>query len=200
MGVLSPYRLARARTIGGILKRGDSVLDLGVGDGAILKHLIDTVGVEGYGLDISADAVQFCQAQGLNVELGDINQPLGAFIDRQFDAIVMAEIIEHIPDPENLLNALRSHTRLLIVTTPNTGYFHHRLRLLFGRFPLQWVVTPGEHLRFWTVRDFRWWAAQLGFRITHQSAYTGTPVLRKVWPNLFGQGVMYVLEESPGGR
>lgn len=200
MGRLSPFRRARAEALARIIAPGSKVLDLGVGDGAILKYLVDTRGVEGYGLDISPKAVEFCRSIGLNVDLADINKPIGADIGGHYDAIIMSEIIEHIPDPERLLDSLRDHADLLIVSVPNTGYHQHRLRLLLGRFPLQWIVTPGEHLRFWTVTDFRWWARQMGFRIVHEEAYRGTPILRKLWPNLFGQAMVYALQDTRAGH
>ncbi len=196
LGKLSPFRRARAEALARVIPPGSRVLDLGVGDGAILKYLVERLGIEAHGVDVSPKAVEYCRSIGLDVTLADITQPVSAFIDASYDCILMSEIIEHIPDPEVLLNDLRHHASKLIVSVPNTGYHQHRLRLLLGRFPLQWVVTPGEHLRFWTVADFRWWAAQLGFRITHEIAYQGTPWLRKVWPNLFGEAMIYVLEHA----
>jgi len=49
------------------------VLDLGCGDGQLLKHLIDTYGVTGYGMEI--DPVKNIQAieKGLNVIQSDLN-------------------------------------------------------------------------------------------------------------------------------
>jgi methionine biosynthesis protein MetW len=192
---LSPYRRARAEALARIVPHGGRVLELGVGDGGMLKYLIDHAGVDGSGLDISPKAVEFCRSIGLQVDLADANQPLGAEVEGHYDAILMCELIEHLPDPEAVLDRLRERADLLVISIPNTGYYQHRLRLLLGRFPLQWVVTPGEHLRFWTVIDFRWWADQLGFRIVAQEAYVGTPGLRRVWPNLFGQGMIYALSD-----
>lgn len=195
-GRMSPYRQARADTLARFVRPGSKVLELGVGDGAMLKHLIDTRAVVGYGLDVSPQAVAFCQSQGLNVALADMNEPVGAGIEDHYDVILMCELIEHLPDPEALLNRLRDQADYLIISIPNTGYHQHRLRLLLGRFPLQWIVTPGEHLRFWTVKDFHWWAGQMGFKVLHSIAYTGTPFLRNMWPNLFGQGMVYVLADT----
>ncbi|MBN1965882.1 MAG: methyltransferase domain-containing protein [Anaerolineae bacterium] len=200
MGVLSPFRRARADVFIRILPQGAKVLDLGCGDGAVLGYLVEKRGIDAYGLDISQQAVDFCRAQGLHVDLADINQPIGRDVADHYDAIIMSEIIEHIPDPERLLDSLRDRADLLIVSIPNTGFYQHRLRLLLGRFPLQWVVTPGEHLRFWTLTDFRWWAQQMGFRIVHQEAYMGTPGLRRWWPTLFGQGMVYALKNTRSPR
>ena len=67
-------------------------------------------------------------------------------------------------------------------------------RLLLGRFPLQWLAHPGEHLRFWTHVDFLWWANCLGYRVQTAIPYQGTPFLKRLWPNLFASGIVYVLE------
>jgi hypothetical protein len=96
-----------------------------------------------------------------------------------------------------LLNMLRPYIRkAFIVSIPNTGFHQHRLRLLFGRFPLQWVVTPGEHLRYWTRADFHWWAKALGFMIVREVPYEGTPVLKNVLPGLFAAAFVYVLKPN----
>lgn len=207
MGILSPWRLKRAQVFASVVQPGERVLDLGVGDGALLRYLIDSRRIEGYGLDVSQKAVDFCRAHGLKVDLADINLPISEVIaqhygmDAVFDYVILSEIIEHLPDPETLLNNLRPHIRKgFIISIPNTGFHQHRLRLLTGRFPLQWVVTPGEHLRYWTRADFRWWARQLGFRVQREFPYEGTPGLKDVWPSLFAAAFVYVLSDASSER
>ncbi len=197
LGQLSPWRRKRAQVFTDIVADGDSVLDLGVGDGALLHYMLEHKRIEAFGLDVSPKAVEFCRAQGLQVELADINKPISDFLRQPYDYIILSEIIEHLPDPESLLNNLRPFVRKgIIVSIPNTGFHQHRLRLLMGRFPLQWVVTPGEHLRFWTRADFHWWAGQMGFTISREVPYEGTSGLKDVWPSLFAAAFVYVLSEA----
>jgi methionine biosynthesis protein MetW len=197
MGQLSPWRLRRAQVFTEVVAPGDHVLDLGVGDGALLRYMIEQKQIRASGLDVSAKAVEFCRAGGLDVSLADINQPVTSYIHEAVDYIILSEIIEHIPDPESLLTSLRPFARKgIIVSIPNTGFHQHRLRLLFGRFPLQWVVTPGEHLRYWTRADFHWWARQIGFRIAREVPYQGTPALRDILPGLFAAAFVYVLVDA----
>lgn len=197
MGKLTPWRLRRAQVFASLVAPGDRVLDLGVGDGALLKYIIEQRGVDGYGLDVSPKAVEFCRAQGLNVDLADVNRPISETVHEPFDYVILSEIIEHLPDPESLLDSLRPIVRKgILVSIPNTGFYHHRLRLLMGRFPLQWVVTPGEHLRYWTRADFGWWADQMGFRLVHAVPYEGTPWLKDVWPSLFAAAFVYALVDT----
>jgi len=197
LGILSPWRQRRAQVFTDVLKDGDRVLDLGVGDGALLLYILQHKRIEAVGLDVSPKAVEYCRAHGLDVRLADINRPISETLDAPFDYIILSEIIEHLPDPESLLNSLRPFVRKgILVSIPNTGYHQHRLRLLMGRFPLQWVVTPGEHLRFWTRADFHWWARQIHFRVAREFPYEGTPGLKGVWPSLFAAAFVYLLEDA----
>lgn len=204
IGKLSAWRLKRAQAFSTIVSANDRVLDIGVGDGALLQYLVDAQAIDAYGIDISAKVVEFCHKIGLtNVVLGDANRPIGEVISEnfgenvQFDYVILSEIIEHLPNPEKLLLDLRPYIRKgFIISIPNTGFHQHRLRLLLGRFPLQWIVTPGEHLRFWTLADFRWWAKQLGFRIEREIPYEGTKLLRQAYPSLFAAAFVYLLSNK----
>jgi methionine biosynthesis protein MetW len=197
LGNLSSWRLKRAQVFTELVDDGDRVLDLGVGDGALLHYMLAHKNISAYGLDVSPKAVDFCRAHGLEVDLADINQPISNFLHGPYDYVILSEIIEHLPDPERLLNDLRPHVRKgIIISIPNTGYHQHRLRLLFGRFPLQWVVTPGEHLRFWTRADFHWWARQIDFRIAYEVPYEGTRWLKELWPGLFAAALVFVLRNT----
>ncbi|MBL8132492.1 MAG: methyltransferase domain-containing protein [Anaerolineae bacterium] len=202
MGALSPWRRRRSEVFAALVEQGDRVLDLGVGDGALLEFIIQRRGIKGYGLDISPKAVAFCKARGLNVELGDVNRPVGdvlaeSFPGVTFDWVILSEIIEHLPDPESLLISLKPLAKKgIIVSIPNTGFHQHRLRLLLGRFPLQWVVTPGEHLRYWTRADFHWWARRLGFAVAREVPYEGTAILKDLLPGLFAAAFVFALHST----
>lgn len=193
---LSAWRLKRARALVRLVADGDRVLDLGTGDGALLRYLLNHRQVEARGIDIAPEAVAFCRAQGLDVSLGDIRRPVNEYLNEPVDYIILSEIVEHLPNPEALLQELRPWVRKgFLLSIPNTGYYQHRLRLLLGRFPLQWVVTPGEHLRFWTRADFHWWVRQLGLEIQREVPYEGAPIWKNLWPGLFAAAFVFVLSE-----
>jgi len=195
MGYLSAFQLDRVKAIAEVMPEGVSVLDVGCGEGTILQYLIEHKAVDAHGVDISERAVAHCRAQGLDVWLADVTRPDVLDALGEYDYIILSEIIEHLPTPEELLEGLQSHVRqAFIISVPNTGYIWHRLRLLLGRFPLQWLAHPGEHLRFWTHLDFLWWANWLGYRVQAAIPYQGTPGLKRLWPNLFASGMLYVLE------
>lgn len=175
---------------------GESLLDVGCGDGAMLSYLAGR-GVRGIGIDVSAEAVRRAHVRGLDARLlhaadlvasGDV-----------FDHVVASEVVEHVADAERFVRDLwRMTRRTLWITFPNIAYFPHRLRLLAGRFPLQWAVFPGEHLRFWSVPDFRAWIASLGIPspcLTPSNGLT-TASLHRCWPNLFGNQIVARIDRS----
>src|SRR2546423_10933285 len=105
----------------------------------------------------------------------------------------MSEVVEHVADAERFVADAWAVTRTSMwVTFPNIAYFPHRLRLLAGRFPVQWVVFPGEHLRFWSVRDFTAWLAALHIPATCVVPSNGLTVAgaHRPFPNPFGNQIV----------
>lgn len=182
----------------GFIETGSSVLDLGCGDGYALDYLREKKGIRGSGMDISGPAVEKAREHGVEAELADITAP-GFELSGTYDYILISEVIKHIARPEDLLRKTRGHfTKGLIISIPNSGHYIHRLRLLAGRFPVQWMLHPGEHLRFWTLRDFRNWAAWLGFEVVAVKSNTGVLFLHRVCPSLFADNLVFLIKKTGG--
>jgi methionine biosynthesis protein MetW len=179
-----------------LIEEAASVLDLGCGDGTLLATLVAQRKVRASGIDISEEALRLARNRGLtDLQLADLSSPEFVITD-EYHYITITEVIEHIPNPEDVLAKVRGHFRkALIVSVPNVGYYTHRIRLLFGRFPLQWGKHPAQHLRFWTVHDFRWWIELQGYRITKTvPPAQGFPLLYILWPSLFADQIVSVIE------
>lgn len=176
-----------------LVPRGSHVLDIGCGDGSLLLHLAATRGAAGVGVDVSTVAVEHARARGVACDVVDITDPAYR-VPAEIDVVIISEVLEHIPDPESVLERIREGgPAQVIVTVPNTGYLEHRLRLLFGRFPVQWLLHPGEHLRFWTVRDFRVMAAVTGFTVRRVIPALGWFPMARWRPSLFASQIIYDL-------
>ncbi len=181
----------RFEIIGSAIAPGASVLDVGCGDGAMLEHFQSTRSVRAVGIDVSTEAVRRASARGVDARvqtLGELRRS-----GQTFDHVVLSEVVEHIADAEQFVaDAWAVTRRSLWVTFPNIAYFPHRLRLLSGKFPVQWVVFPGEHLRFWSIPDFAAWLSSLSLPSPRIVASNGLTVLRlhRVWPNLFGNQIV----------
>ncbi|MEQ1730253.1 MAG: methionine biosynthesis protein MetW, partial [Vicinamibacterales bacterium] len=175
------------------VRAGESVLDVGCGNGALLQHLKTTRQIRERGVDVSETGVALARAAGLDARVGLLGAPGTVEPAEMFDHVVLTEVIEHVADAEALLVQVWSHTRrTLWVTFPNIAYFPHRWRLAFGRFPIQWVLFPGEHLRFWSLPDFREWAVGAGLPEPSVLPSNGIVLgsLHRLWPNLFANQIV----------
>ena len=185
----------RYKLMAGLIDKGASVLDIGCGDGFLLEYLTRINDVKGYGIDISTEAINFAKSRDVSAEVADVFE---WEINQDYDYIIISEFLEHISNPENLIKKFRSRcNKALLISVPNIGFYQHRLRLLFGRFPIQWVLHPAEHLRFWTVIDFRDWTRQLGLEVIKVQSSNGVPFLHRYWPNLFGNQIVYLVRSKP---
>ena len=80
---------------------GSRVLDLGCGDGELLRVLMDSRGVEGYGIEIDPEKITHCVARGVNVIEADVDQGLTDFPDKSFDTVLMANSMQVLRRPDH---------------------------------------------------------------------------------------------------
>lgn len=192
LGMPNSFQIARANWISGRIKENCSILDVGCGDGSVLIAIRKNKKISAIGADCSTVMLEFLEKQNITANFLDLSKKNSIESLPTKDHYLVLEVLEHFPNPEEFLRrCLERVGESVFVSVPNTGYISHRLRLLFGKFPLQWRAHPSEHLRFWTVADFKWWVDQLN--LTEQTEigyYAGFPILNKIFPNLFAQGII----------
>ncbi|MBX4189061.1 methionine biosynthesis protein MetW [Candidatus Parcubacteria bacterium] len=196
---LSAWQKERADILCSQVSEGDTVLDIGCGDGALLKYVMDKKKILGIGVDMSEPVLATARELGIETHLVDLRNLDAVRRLPRADYVIGFEILEHIPEPEELILTLAAKTRKgMLYSFPNTGYYLHRLRLLFGRFPRQWIVHPAEHVRYWTLKDSRWWVSNLGLKLKEVITYQGLPGLNKLIPSWFAQGqIVSISMEKP---
>ena len=147
--------------------------------------------------DISLKALSKLKAEGFETLRLDVENQKALSKLSEKDYILMMEILEHTKKPEEILLSLLSKANnAVIFSVPNTGFIVHRLRLIFGSFPLQWVSAPWEHLRFWTYKDMKWWLKELQLcERTKIIPYEGIPFLNKIFPGIFAMGIIVVIKK-----
>ena len=190
-------RYQKTRITADIIQPGSSVLDIGCGDGLVLQMLNSMKTVDAYGVDISPLAVKALKKRGFKGAVADISQK--KVIDKlpKCDYILLLDIIEHLQFPEKLMINLKDKFRKgIIVNIPNTACYISRLRLLFGKTPAQWLYFPGEHIRFWSITDFKWWCKLLGYRVVRHKSVFGTFILKDIFPNLFSSSQIFLIEKG----
>ena len=195
LGELSPFQEKRASLVAELIETNATVLDIGCGDGAVLNYLREQKQIEPWGIDKSEIALAQAKESGVKTIMGDLRDPRVLEAIPEVDYITALEVLEHVPHPEELLRALAPKCRKgFIVSFPNTGYWLHRLRLLFGRVPAQWRRHPGEHVRFWTIKDARWWVQAMGWELRALKTYEGLRGLNKICPSWFAMGIVLKIQ------
>jgi SAM-dependent methyltransferase len=100
-------------------------------------------------------------------------------LDRQFEFILCADILEHLRDPAGILRQLRGLLRpggVLIASLPNSGNLYFRLNVLAGRFPQHDKgLFDRTHLRFYMWSGWVELLQQSGWRIGSVQS-SGIPV------------------------
>jgi len=173
---------------------GARVLDLGCGDGALLRQLWEARQAPGYGVEIEDERVIACVANDVNVIQADLESGLSLFGDRSFDCVILSLTLQAMRHQEALLREMLRVGREAIVSFPNFGHWSARLQVLLGRMPVsstlpyEWYETPNLH--HCTVTDFEDLCRKMGIRIGERLVlHGGKPV--SVMPNLFGSVAVY---------
>lgn len=177
------------------VKPNSRVLDLGCGDGALLKHLIDTKGVKAYGLEINPERILQAVAKGVNVVEQNLDDGLDNFADDSFDTVIMSQTLQTMRQPNKTLAEMLRIGQECVVTIPNFGHWRARFHLLMkGRMPVsdllpyQWYDTPNIH--FCTFLDFEILCREMALKILDQRVVATTKsgnLLQKLNPNLFAE-------------
>lgn len=176
------------------------ILDLGCGDGTLLRQLMDTKQVEGYGLEIGAEQITACVAKMVNVIEQDIDRGLSNFADNSFDTVIMTQALQAMHFPHLVLDEMLRVGKECVITFPNFGHWKARLYLaLHGRMPVsdllpyEWYDTPNIH--FCTFKDFEVLCREKRINILSRQvvAEGRLRAFKDLRPNLFGETAIYHL-------
>ncbi len=187
-----------------MVEPGTRVLDIGCGDGSLLRLLEDTKGVDGRGIELSQRGVNDAVAKGLSVVQGDADRDLVNYPDDGFDYVILSQTIQATRNPRVVLEELLRIGHRAIVSFPNFGHWRVRFDLAFrGRMPMtenlpySWYDTPNIH--FCTIRDFVELCREVGAQMEKAVALNaGGQPMRVTLPwwvwNLLGEQAVFLLK------
>ena len=149
------------------------VLDVGIGSGALGRHLTADRGCRVDGATISAEEAAQAARFYRRIEVADLNAVgLDALFEgRRYDAIICADVLEHLARPTAVLDACRrllADDGELLLSIPNVGYVGLVGELLEGEFRYRVEgLLDSTHLRFFTRRSLLRMLEETGWHVDH---------------------------------
>ena len=174
------------------------ILDLGCGDGSLLKLLNKKRNISGYGVDTSIDKTIKSLDNKINIINADINDHMDYFRDKSFDYVILAQSLQVVDNPVSLIKEMLRIGNEAIISFPNMGYWRSRLYLFLkgempvtSELPFSWHSTPNIHLC--TIRDFKKMCISNNFQITEEviNNINGKNISSSFINNLIGTSAIF---------
>ncbi len=167
-----------------------------------------------WGVEINEEAARQAGGSYERVIIGDVeDEALWSRFPKDFDVILLLDVLEHLVDPWKLLDRSKEILRpegFLLITLPNIAFYSVRKDLLRGRFEYQDSgILDRTHLRFFDFHSARkliegagyriegWWITSSELPLEYRFPLLGrlyNPVrqwLERLFPNLFGAVILY---------
>lgn len=178
------------------------VLDLGCGEGLLLKELIEKKNVNGLGIEISLKRIKKCMEKGISVIQEDLNEGLCDFNKNSFDFVILSQTLEEISKPVWLIKEMLRVGEVCIISFENLAYWRKRLTFLItGTFNND---TNIENLKYsqkkqqlLTVKRFLQFCSSNSFRICKRKFIpNGDFKITNLFPNFFSRTAIFFLKEG----
>ncbi len=171
------YQQSRTELLRFIPESAKAVLDVGCGEGFFGEQLRHRGATTVAGIEFDEAAAAAARTRLTQVVQGDIQTVPLPFEPGSFDAVVCADVLEHLTDPWRTLTRLRTYLApggLLVASIPNARYISLIAHLADGHWTYQSSgLLDRDHLRFFTLAEIRDLLGRAGFRLTDLGANMG---------------------------
>jgi methionine biosynthesis protein MetW len=180
------------------IRPGAHVLDLGCGDGSLLRFLRERRGATGYGIEIDDAKLLASVRNGVNVIQIDLESGLSGFESDSFDYVILSQTLQAVHHTQTLIKEMLRVGREGVVSFPNFGFWRHRMQVTCGRMPVsgslpyQWYNTP--NVRLFTIADFELFCDEYGIRRLERVVISERGERISLLPNLLGALAVYRLD------
>ena len=179
--------------IAALVNKGARVLDVGCGDGALLRQLSRERDARARGIELDPIKAHACVARGLSVVQGDADRDLEHFPSAAFEYVVFSHSLFCLRRPLAALKAAARIGEHVIVALDNAGQWRNRVRLMTQGRLTKW--GDGQAV---TVRDFAEAARELRLTIERalplSNGNAGAPFARVLWrANWFAEQAVFLL-------
>lgn len=169
------------------LPKGARVLDVGCGTGVVSELLKKLSGCDITAIEPEPARAAIARSRGLKVIEGYLTENLTAELGR-FDAIVFADVLEHLSDPAAMLvcaSLFLAPNGFIFASVPNAAHWTLRMDLLRGRFNYEDCgIMDATHLRWFTHASLKSFFERLGFEVLFldQTRMDYLPAYNRRWP------------------
>ena len=179
------------KLIGSFIESKSKVLDIGCGEGGLIKQLEENNEADTRGIEIDQFLTRKAIGSGLNVVQGNAEKDLSQYSNQSFDYVILSQTLQAMIKPKEMLTELLRIGNKAIVSFPNFGHWSIRAQLMIkGKMPItkglpySWYDTPNIH--FFTIKDFQELCDDLGIVIEKSIGLTSKGNQFNIYKNTFG--------------
>lgn len=188
------------QTISELVKSNTKVLDLGCGNGKLLKELIKVKNISGLGIEISLERIKKCVEYGISVVQEDLNEGLKEFQDNSFDYVILSQTLEDISKPAYLIREMLRVGKKCIISFENIAYWKNRVIFLLRaslnrRDSSIDILYDSKKQQILTVNKFLKFCRYYNFNIYNRIYLPKKKInLVNIFPNFYSRIAIFILK------